>query len=85
MREYSPLLAWILPDTPSLPPAVEQAGLHPRGSRINQLLKVIGAEGGDLVAVHQAEFGTHWDVQQVRSWRDDDHARRFGPGSPLAA
>jgi hypothetical protein len=85
VREFSPLLAWILPDTSSLPPAVEQARLHPRGSRTNRLLKVIGADGRDLVAVQQAEVGTHWDVQSDRSWRDDDHARRFGPGSHLAA
>ena len=43
---------WILPDTPSLPPAVEQR-VFIREDRTNRLLKVIGPEGGDVVKVHQ--------------------------------
>jgi redox-sensitive bicupin YhaK (pirin superfamily) len=43
---------WILPDTPSLPPAVEQR-VFTRLDRTNRLLKVIGPEGGDVVKVHQ--------------------------------
>jgi redox-sensitive bicupin YhaK (pirin superfamily) len=43
---------WILPDTPSLPPAVEQR-VFTREDRTNRLLKVIGPEGGDAVKVHQ--------------------------------
>jgi redox-sensitive bicupin YhaK (pirin superfamily) len=43
---------WILPDTPSLRPGVEQRVLT-REDRTNRLLKVIGPEGGDVVRVHQ--------------------------------
>ncbi|HEX2193914.1 MAG TPA: pirin family protein [Candidatus Limnocylindria bacterium] len=43
---------WILPDTPSLPPGVEQR-VFTMEERSNQLLKVIGPEGGDVVTVHQ--------------------------------
>jgi redox-sensitive bicupin YhaK (pirin superfamily) len=43
---------WILPDTPSLPPAVEQR-IFTREERANRLLKVIGPEAGNVVKVHQ--------------------------------
>ena len=43
---------WILPDTPSLRPEVEQR-VFTREARTNRLLKVIGREGGDVVKVHQ--------------------------------
>jgi quercetin 2,3-dioxygenase len=43
---------WILPDTPSLPPAVEQREFT-REDRSNRLLRVMGPEGGDVVKVHQ--------------------------------
>jgi len=43
---------WILPDTPSLPPSVEQRQLT-REDRRNRLLRVIGSEGGEVVKVHQ--------------------------------
>jgi redox-sensitive bicupin YhaK (pirin superfamily) len=43
---------WILPDTPGLPPGVEQR-VFTRQDRANTLLKVIGPEGGDVVKVHQ--------------------------------
>jgi hypothetical protein len=43
---------WILPDTPSLPPGVEQR-VFTREDRTNRLLKVIGPEGGESVKVHQ--------------------------------
>jgi redox-sensitive bicupin YhaK (pirin superfamily) len=43
---------WILPDTPSLPPAVEQR-VFTMQDRTNRLLRVIGPDGGDVVKVHQ--------------------------------
>jgi len=43
---------WILPDTPSLPPGVEQR-VFTRADRANKLLRVIGPDGGDVVKVHQ--------------------------------
>jgi redox-sensitive bicupin YhaK (pirin superfamily) len=43
---------WILPDTPSLPPGVEQRVFTTR-DRTNRLLRVIGPEGGAVVKVHQ--------------------------------
>jgi quercetin 2,3-dioxygenase len=43
---------WILPDTPSLPPGVEQK-VFTTDDRTNRLLKVIGPDGGDVVKVHQ--------------------------------
>jgi len=43
---------WILPDTPSLQPEVEQR-VFTREDRTNRLLKVIGPDGGDVVRVHQ--------------------------------
>lgn len=44
---------WILPDTPDLPPAVEQR-VFTTADRTNRLLKVIGPEGGNVVKVHQS-------------------------------
>src|SRR5438309_1709700 len=44
---------WILPDTPSLPPSVEQRQFA-REDRFGKLLKVIGPEGGDVVEVEHA-------------------------------
>ena len=43
---------WILPDTPSLPPGVEQR-IFTKEDRTNRLFKVIGPEGGECVKVHQ--------------------------------
>jgi quercetin 2,3-dioxygenase len=43
---------WILPDTADLPPGVEQREFT-TADRTNQLLKVIGPEGGEVVKVHQ--------------------------------
>jgi len=43
---------WILPDTPSLEPSVEQRQLE-RVDRLHTLLRVVGPEGGDVVTVHQ--------------------------------
>jgi redox-sensitive bicupin YhaK (pirin superfamily) len=43
---------WILPDTGGLQPSLEQRQFA-REDRRNQLRRVIGPEGGDVVAVHQ--------------------------------
>jgi redox-sensitive bicupin YhaK (pirin superfamily) len=43
---------WILPDTPNLPPQVEQR-MFTKADRTNRLLEVIGPGGGDVVKVHQ--------------------------------
>jgi quercetin 2,3-dioxygenase len=43
---------WILPDTPSLPPSLEQRQ-YTREERHNRLLRVIGPGGGEVVRVHQ--------------------------------
>jgi redox-sensitive bicupin YhaK (pirin superfamily) len=43
---------WILPDTPSLEPGVEQRVFTDQ-DRTNTLLRVIGPDGGDVVKVHQ--------------------------------
>ncbi len=43
---------WILPDTAGLEPQVEQR-VFTREDRTDRLLKVVGPEGGDVVAVHQ--------------------------------
>jgi len=61
---------WILPDTPSLPPSVEQRQFE-RDDRLHRLRKVIGPEGGDVVKVHQdastyvASLETGDEVQHV--------------------
>ena len=46
------LQLWILPDTPSLTPSLEQRQFA-REDRRNRMLRVIGPEGGDVVKVHQ--------------------------------
>lgn len=43
---------WLLPDTPSLEPGVEQRQYTPAMFK-DQLRKVLGPEGGDVVKVHQ--------------------------------
>jgi quercetin 2,3-dioxygenase len=43
---------WILPDTPDLEPGVEQR-IFTAEDRSNRLLRVIGPEGGEVVAIHQ--------------------------------
>lgn len=46
------LQLWILPDTPSLRPALQQRQFS-REHRTDRLLKVIAPEGGDVIKVHQ--------------------------------
>jgi hypothetical protein len=43
---------WIVPDTPDLPPGVEQR-VFTTEDRMNRLLRVIGPQGGQVVKVHQ--------------------------------
>ena len=43
---------WILPDTPNLPPEVEQKTFT-KADRTNRLLEIIGPNGGEAVRVHQ--------------------------------
>ena len=43
---------WILPDTPSLEPSLEQRQFT-REDRHNRLLRVVGPDGGEVVEVHQ--------------------------------
>jgi redox-sensitive bicupin YhaK (pirin superfamily) len=46
------LQLWILPDTPGLPPDVQQRQLS-REERQDRLLRVIGPGGGEAIRVHQ--------------------------------
>jgi hypothetical protein len=46
---------WILPDTPDLPPQVEQK-VFTRDDRHNRLLEVLSPVGGDAVKVHQDAY-----------------------------
>jgi hypothetical protein len=43
---------WILPDTPSLEPGLEQRQFTEEDRR-DRLLRVVGPDGGDVVKVHQ--------------------------------
>ena len=43
---------WILPDTPTLTPEVEQR-IFTKADRTDRLLRVMGPEGGDVVTIHQ--------------------------------
>jgi redox-sensitive bicupin YhaK (pirin superfamily) len=70
---------WILPDTPSLAPSVEQRQFT-RADRHNRLLQVIGPAGGDAVEVHQ-DAGT-W-VASLDPGADVDHAFEEGRGGYL--
>jgi redox-sensitive bicupin YhaK (pirin superfamily) len=65
---------WILPDTPSLPPGLEQRQFT-RADRTNRLLRVVQATGGDAVAVHQ---DATVDVAALEPDRSVD--RSFGEG-----
>jgi quercetin 2,3-dioxygenase len=46
------LQLWILPDTPSLPPSLQQRQFT-KDDRTDKLLKVIASQGDDVVKVHQ--------------------------------
>jgi len=70
---------WILPDTPNLPPAVEQR-LFTIDDRRNKLLKVMGPEGGDVVKVHQ-DASVH--VAHLESEVEVVHRLGLGRGAYL--
>jgi quercetin 2,3-dioxygenase len=67
---------WILPETPSLPPSVEQRQFT-REERRNRWLRVLGPTGGDVVAVHQdasASVAALGPGVQVDAWVDAGRA-----------
>jgi quercetin 2,3-dioxygenase len=68
------LQLWILPDTPSLRPAIQQHQFT-REDRHNRLLQVIGRQGDDVIRVHQ-DAGVF--VAALDTGCSVDH--RFGPG-----
>ena len=70
---------WILPDTPDLPPAVEQR-VFTTADRSNRLLEVIGPEGGDGVMVHQDA-----SVHVARLDPDTEIVHPIGPGRGVYA
>lgn len=70
---------WILPDTPSLPPAVEQR-VFSTDDRTDRLLKVIGPEGGAVVKVHQ-DSSVH--VSRLNPGAKVSHAVGEGRGAYL--
>ena len=67
---------WILPDTPDLPPGVEQR-VFTIEDRTNRLLKVIGSEGGEVVTVHQ-DASVH--VAHLEAGSEVNHAIGAGRG-----
>ena len=68
------LQLWILPDTASLRPAVQQRQFT-KADRTDRLLKVVGADAGDPVRVHQ-NGAVH--VGSLSTGTSVSHA--FGPG-----
>ncbi len=70
---------WILPDTPDLPPEVEQRAFT-KDDRTNRLLCVIGRDGGDAVRVHQ-DASVH--VASLESGVEVTHGLGDGRGAYL--
>lgn len=70
---------WILPDTPSLPPGVEQK-VFTREDRTNRLLRVVAPDGDEAVAVHQ-DASVH--VARLEPGVEVTHA--IGPGRGVYA
>src|SRR5437868_5396076 len=68
------LQLWILPDTASLPPSVQQQQ-YSKQDRTDKLLEVIGPQGGDVIKVHQ-NASVH--VAALSDGVQVSHA--FGPG-----
>jgi len=67
---------WILPDTAGLPPGVEQR-VFTRDERTNQLLKVIGPKGSNVVRLHQ-DASVH--VASLQPGVEVIHAIGYGRG-----
>ena len=70
---------WILPDTPSLRPGVEQR-VFSTEDRTDRLLKVIGPERGEVVSIHQ-DASVH--VAQLTADAETSHAIGSGRGTYL--
>ena len=68
------LQLWILPDTASLPPSLQQREFT-KQDRSDKLFKVIGPEGGDVIEVHQ---NASVYVAALSDGVEVTHA--FGPG-----
>ena len=68
---------WILPDTPSLPPGVEQR-VFTEQDRSNRWLRVIGPEGGDVAKVQQ-DASVH--VASLEAGAEVTHRIRDGRGA----
>jgi redox-sensitive bicupin YhaK (pirin superfamily) len=65
---------WVLPDTPDLPPEVEQR-VFSREQWAGRLLPVMGPEGGDVVRIHQDA-----SVHVAALAPGDEVVHRLGPG-----
>jgi redox-sensitive bicupin YhaK (pirin superfamily) len=70
---------WILPDTPSLTPSVEQRQFTLEDRR-NRWLPILGPSGSDVVTVHQDAFAS---VASLEPGRHVDHALRVGRAAYL--
>ena len=68
------LQLWILPDTPSLRPSVQQRPFT-KADRMDKLLKAVGHDSGDPIRVHQ-DAGVH--VAALSAGTTVTHS--FGPG-----
>lgn len=70
---------WILPDTPDLPPGLEQRAFADADLR-DRLRKVLGPEGGEAVRVHQ-DASAH--VGRLSAGTADSHELLAGRGAYL--
>jgi quercetin 2,3-dioxygenase len=68
------LQLWILPDTPGLPPALQQRQFT-KAQRTDRLLEVIGPEDADLIRIHQNAA-----VYVAAMTAGTDLAHHFGAG-----
>jgi redox-sensitive bicupin YhaK (pirin superfamily) len=65
---------WILPDTPDLPPEVEQR-VFTKEARTGRLLPVMGPDGGEVVRIHQDA-----SVHVASLAPGDEVVHQLGPG-----